>query len=159
MATAGPVTDRRVRRSTPATGSEVAALDADFACAYEVAVAPADGRSAEEWARAAWEGASAPLRWVIVAGWRLVLGLRLGPRGSPDHILGWRIVERPVDEVVCQASGVLTAINAFRRVDGRFVWSTFARYEGRSGRLIWPPVSVLHRLLVRVALREPHARQ
>jgi hypothetical protein len=126
----------------------------DFACAYAVVIAPDDNRSSEQWARAVWEEAPAPLRWFMLAGWRLVLGFRLGPRDSPDHVLGWRIVDRGPDETVCQLrSGFLNAHNTFRKVDGTFVWSTFVTYERPMARVIWPPVSLAHRLLVRIALR------
>ena len=144
----------RVQRTSPSTGSSVARPEHDFACAYEVVVATDDHRSSEQWARVAWEGASAPLRWFMLAGWRLVLGLRLGPRHSPDHILGWRIVDRRPDETVCSLrSGFLTAYNMFRTVDSSFVWSTFITYQRPVARVIWPPVSVLHRVLVRIALQ------
>ena len=126
----------------------------DFTCAYEIEIAPGDDRSAEQWARAAWEGAPAPLRWFMVVGWRFVLRLRLGPPSTPDHILGWRIAERRQDETVCElASTFFHASNTFRRVDGRLVWSTAVTYDRPIARLIWPPVSLLHRPLVRAALR------
>jgi hypothetical protein len=134
--------------------SLAAAAQADFVCAFEVAVAPGDARTSEQWARAAWEGAPAAMRWVMLVGWRVVLGFRLGPRPSPDHILGWRIAERRADETICQlSSGLLDASNTFRLVDGRLVWSTVVTYARPAARVIWPPVSLLHRPLVRVALR------
>lgn len=145
---------RRVRRT--AFTNDVAASDraADFVCTYEVDIASGDERSAEQWAREAWEGASAPVRWFMLAGWRLVLGLRLGPRSSPDHILGWSITHRSPDETVCQLrSPFLSASNIFRRVDGRLVWSTHVTYDRPIARAIWPPASLLHRLIVRLALR------
>lgn len=144
----------RVRAVRPNTTFAAASGDADFSCGYEVAVSSGDNRSAEQWARDAWEGSPAPLRWFMIAGWRIVLGLRLGPRRSPDHILGWRIVERRPDEAVCELrSGFLGAYNTFRLVDNRVVWSTFVIYTRPMARAIWPPVSVLHRPLVRFALR------
>src|SRR6266851_873540 len=134
----------RVRPTSPTTGSAAAAHHPDFACAYEIAVAPEDRRSSEQWARAAWEGSPAPLRWFMLAGWRFVLRLRLGPRGSPDHILGWHIVDRRPDETVCQLrSGFLGASNTFRLVDGRLVWSTFVTYERPIAKVLWRPVSLL----------------
>ena len=143
----------QVRRSSN-SGSTGESQDSDFACAYEVTVLPGDHRSSEQWARAAWEGASAPLRWFMLAGWRFVLGLRLGPRGSEDHVLGWQIIGRRPDETVCQLSSTfLSATNTFRLVDGTFIWSTFVTYKRPRARVIWPPVSVLHRLLVRMSLR------
>lgn len=126
----------------------------DFACAYDVDIPPDDERTAEQWARSAWEGASAPLRWFMLIGWRVVLRLRLGPTSSPDHILGWNITTRTDDKVVCQlASSFLSASNTFRRVDGKLVWSTRVEYARAVGRVVWPPISLVHRLLVRVALR------
>lgn len=145
---------RRVRKTTPATSFDTAAQGADFACAYEIDVVPNDGRSSEEWAREAWEGAPVVLRWFMLAGWRVVLGLRLGPRPSPEHILGWRIVHQPADETVCHLrSGFLDAYNSFRRIDDRLAWSTFVTYERPVARVLWPPTSLVHRAVVRVALR------
>jgi hypothetical protein len=144
----------RVRPTSPTTASTATPQKPDFACAYQVAIAPGDDRSSEHWARAAWEGAPAPLRWFMVAGWRLVLGLRLGPLHSPDHVLGWPIVTRGPDETGCQLrSGFLEAYNLFRKVDGTLVWSTFVTYERPMARVIWPPASLVHRLLLRVVLR------
>ena len=90
----------------------------------------------------------------MLIGWRLVLGLRLGPLSSPDHILGWRIVERRPDSTVCQLrSWFLNAYNTFVTDDGHLVWSTFVFYERPPAGLIWPLASLLHRPLVRIALR------
>jgi hypothetical protein len=71
----------------------------------------------------------------MLAGWRLVLGLRLGPRSSPDHILGWRVTKQDSNETVCQAaSPFLHATNTFERIDGRLVWSTYVTYDRRIAR-------------------------
>jgi hypothetical protein len=119
-----------------------------------MAVATADGRSPEQWARAAWEGSPAPLRWIMLAGWRFGLGLRLGPHPSPDHVLGWPVVQRHPDAVVCAAdSPILSAYNTFRRDDGHVVWSTFVYYRRPIAGLIWPLAAIAHRPLVRLALR------
>lgn len=143
-----------MRPTAPTTGSAAAPQEHDFACAYELVVAPEDRRSPEQWARAAWEGAPAPLRWLMVAGWRLVLGFRPGPQHSPDHILGWRIIDRGPDEIVCQLrSRFLNAHNMFRKVNGTLVWSTFVTYERPIARAIWLPASLPHRLFARILLR------
>jgi hypothetical protein len=90
----------------------------------------------------------------MITGWRLILRLRLGRHPSPDHILGWRIVERRPNETVCQLdSWYLIAYNTFRLTDGRLVWSTFVSYERPIAKVIWPPVSLVHRPMVRLALR------
>ncbi len=144
----------RVRSAMPNTGFSAAERNPDFACAYEIAVAADDPRSSEQWARAAWEGAPAPVRWFMRAGWRFVLGFRLGPQRSADHILGWHILDRRPEETVCQLrSGLMGAYNTFRLADGHLVWSTFITYDRQVARAIWPPVSLLHRLLVRFSLQ------
>ena len=60
----------------------------DYASAFEVTIGEGDGRSPEQWARAVFEGAPTAIRWFVVFGWRYVLGLRLGPRSSPDYVAG-----------------------------------------------------------------------
>jgi hypothetical protein len=154
QSTAMSDTRRCVRRTSVAEHDDFSGQGADFACAYEVDIASDDKRSPEEWARAAWEGAPALLRGFMLVGWRFVLGLRLGPRTSPEHILGWHITKRSPEETVCQlSSNFLDATNTFQRVDGRLVWSTVVTYDRRVAGVIWPPVSLLHRPLVRIALR------
>jgi Protein of unknown function (DUF2867) len=145
-------------RATAPMGSTPVSQASDFACAYEVTIAPGDKRSSEQWARAIWEGAPGPLRWFMLAGWRFVLGLRLGPMRSPDHVLGWHIVNRSPDEIVCELpSRLLNAQNVFLRANQTLIWSTFVSYEHWLGEVIWLPVSVLHRVLVRIALRRAAA--
>jgi hypothetical protein len=144
---------RTVRQATPRTASEAARTEVDFACAFAVPVAAGDNRSSEEWARAVWEGSPAPIRWFMLFGWRAVLRLRLGPRHSPDHILGWRIVERTESETVCHLeSGFLKADNVFRKVDSTVVWSAFITYERPIAKAVWPPAALVHRVLARFAL-------
>lgn len=144
---------RRVWRTAPATATDLAARKPEFACAYAVRIEAGDARSSEEWARAAWEGSPAPLRGLMLVGWRHVLRLRLGPRSSHDHILGWTIVHRGPDETVCQLrSPFLEAFNTFRHEGERLVWSTFVFYQRPIARLIWPPASLVHRRLVPIAL-------
>jgi hypothetical protein len=144
----------QVRAAVPTTSFTAASQGPDFACAYEVAVAPDDHRSAEQWARAAWEEAPLPMRWFLLAGWRLVLRLPVGPRHSPDHVLGWNVVVREPEETVCELSSrFLGAYNTFRLVDGRLVWSTFVTYRRPIARVMWAPAALLHRPLVRLSLR------
>src|SRR2546423_4526826 len=97
-----PGTKTRAQETAPLASSDVPAQEADFACGYAIDVSADDDRSSEQWARSAWEGASAPMRRFIVFGWRYVLRLRLGPKHSADHILGWRIVGRDRAETTCQ---------------------------------------------------------
>jgi hypothetical protein len=59
----------------------------DYADAFEVRLPEPDTRTAEQWLRSGLEGAPDALRWTILFAHRFVLGLRLGPRTAPDHIL------------------------------------------------------------------------
>ena len=149
----------KISRIPASTTAPIDEDRSDWSCGYAVVVASGDGRSTEQWARAVWEEASAPMRLFLIAGWRLVLGLRLGSRDSADHVLGWKIVHRLPNETAVEAkSRTLTAHNTFRRDDQRLVWSTFVRYDRPAARIIWPPVSLLHRPLVRYSLRRAARR-
>lgn len=106
-----------------------------------------------------WEGAPTLLRWFMRLGWRSVLRLRLGPDHSPDHILGWRVIERRPEQTVCHLrSSSLSAYNTFVSRDGQFVWSTFVLYDRPIARLLWLPASLLHRPIVRFSLAKAQRR-
>jgi hypothetical protein len=144
----------RVVRVPAVTSDAFNADHADYVDGVAIECRDPDPRSTEQWARASLEDAPVALRWFIVAGWRLVLRLRLGPRHSPDHVLGWRIIRRLPEETVLEArSGLLTAHLVFRRQATRLVWSTVVHYNQRVARFVWPPVSLLHRRIVPFALR------
>ncbi|MFC1410088.1 hypothetical protein ACEZCY_12535 [Streptacidiphilus sp. N1-12] len=83
--------------------------DADYASAFELTTPDARALTPAQWARGAFEGAPAPLRPVLLLGWTLVLGLRLGPRPSPDHVLGWPIRDAGPDSVTLEADSRLLA--------------------------------------------------
>ena len=137
----------------PLSSDRLGGRTPDFACAVEMAPAPGLDPYSLRWARAAWEGSPAALRWFLVAGWRFVLGLRLGPLDSPGHVLGWSIEQADPDETIChQASWFLEAYNAFRVSAGGVTWTTTVLYRHPMARVIWPPVSLLHRPLVRLCL-------
>jgi hypothetical protein len=128
--------------------------DSDYADATEVVITGLDVRSPEQWARATFEGAPLVVRSFIVGGWVAALGLRLGPRPSPDHILGWTI-ETATDEVVVLGvhSSVLGPAHLALRVkDSHVVLATFLRFERRPGRSIWWAAAPLHRRIVRYLL-------
>src|SRR3954454_20019685 len=121
---------QRARPTAPGTGSQLRAQRASFPLASAIDVVAGDQRSSEQWARDAWEGSPAPLRWFMLAGWRLFFRLQLRPRRSPSRILCWSIIERRPNETVCSLrSPFLTAYNPFRRENGLLVWSTFVFYD------------------------------
>jgi hypothetical protein len=79
--------------------------DPSYACAFEIAAPPVGTRSAGDWLRGIIEGAPRPMRWFIVTGWIAALRLRLGPRQSPDHVLGWKILSTSPTEIVIGVEG------------------------------------------------------
>jgi hypothetical protein len=116
---------------------------------FEAEDATGASRSPEQWARAVFEGAPRPVRWFLVAGFRFGLGLRFGPQGSPEHVLGWAIVERGSDSVTLQAqSWLLTSRLVFQTDGSRVKQSTHVRYDRPITAVIWPPVSIIHRQIV-----------
>jgi hypothetical protein len=108
--------------------------------------------SAEEWARTVLEdtstGRSAPRLWRL-------LGLRLGPTPSTDHVQGWRIADRGDDWIRMEASSwCMTAHAVVQVADGQVSVALFVRYDRPIAALIWPAVSVMHRRAVPVMLRQ-----
>lgn len=67
--------------------------DPDYSAGFEVSLG-AQERPPEQWARITFEDAPLALRWFVVLGWKTILGLRLGPLRSPDHVLGWEDPDR-----------------------------------------------------------------
>lgn len=124
----------------PDTGSDA---DAD----KEAAVA-----TPEQWARAMFGDVPSAAGRLI---WRGLLGLRLSRGQSPDTVAGWRIAERGEGWIRLEAtSWFLTGNLVVRTADGRVSLATFLRYERTLGRLVWPPLSAVHRRLAPGLLRD-----
>ena len=121
----------------------------DYVISFGLPVERADVRTAEGWARACFEHTSPSVRWFLVGGWKFGLGLRLGPRPSLTHVLGWRIVTSSPGFVILEVrSPLLTAHNLVEVQDGRVVLTTFVRYERRAAWPLWSAAAQLHRLTV-----------
>jgi hypothetical protein len=117
----------------------------DYASAFAVPRPPRDRRSAEQWARAAFEGAPAGLRAFVAAGWRYGLGLRLGPPSDPVYVLGWEIETRSPDAIALTSCSRLISAHKLVRIDGaRVVMTTFVRYERAPARVLWSAVMPVH---------------
>ena len=135
---------------------DLPALDAapSYTDTFEVDAQAVRDRSAEAWMRAVLEGAPRPLRWFIVAGWRMVLGFRLGPPQSLSHILGWPIVTTSPELVVLeQHSALMTARLVLRVTEQEVTWTTYVHYEHAAARAVWAIVGLLHRRIVPYSLR------
>ena len=115
----------------------------DYVDRFTATTTAARERSPEEWARAALEdsptGRSAPIVWRL-------LGLRLGPTPSPDHVQGWRIADRGDDWIRVETKSWYMTAHGVVHVDDTHVSLTlFLRYDHPVAALIWAPVSVIHR--------------
>lgn len=117
----------------------------DYASAFAARIIGTDDRSPEQWVRDTFEGAPRPLRWFVRVGWRYVLGFRLGPRPSPAHVLGWKIVSTTPEAIKLEVqSPLVTALKVLRVEDSRVVMTTFVRYERKSARAVWSAIAPVH---------------
>jgi hypothetical protein len=131
----------------------------DYENAVLVEIGPADGSTAEQWARAILEGAPAPMRAALTGGWAR-LGLPLGPEHSEQHVLGWAV--RPADPgaVLLRAGspgGLRAELLIERRPDAVLV-ASFVQHDGDAARTAWTEVEGLHAPVVCQLLDEAVAR-
>ncbi|MFE3198418.1 DUF2867 domain-containing protein [Embleya sp. NPDC059237] len=130
--------------------------DFDYVDVFTLATDAAGDATPEQWARAMFGDVPDPGERLI---WRGLLGLRLTRGRSSDTVAGWRVAERGEDWIRLEtASPYLTANLVVRTSEGRVSLGTFLRYERTLGRLIWPPLSAVHRRLVPGVLRKAAAR-
>src|SRR5207247_446134 len=77
-------------------------------------------RTAEDWARAVLEEVPYHSRLAVFVAQRVLLGLRLGPRRSPDYIHRWKIAARGEDWVRIEAaSWMMSAALVFKVDEGQ----------------------------------------
>lgn len=103
--------------------------------------------------RASFEDVPVMVRELIRTGWAGVLGLRLGPRTSRRHVVGWRVLETGPGRIALEARAPsLTVRNVVTVDDTRLLWATYAFYERRAGRVLWAVGAPVHHLLVPLLL-------
>ena len=121
----------------------------DYADAFEIRLRESDARSAEEFARYALEEAPWPVRGTVWFAHRYVLRLRLGPRASPHHRFGWKILTSQPDVIHLEAVSPLLGRGVIvgRRPDPtRAVITTYVFFRRPAlGRAIWTVTGPLHR--------------
>ncbi|MFG3247771.1 DUF2867 domain-containing protein [Streptomyces sp. NPDC048187] len=144
MAHTGTPAVRRVR---------VDPAGAHFASAFALPTAGLPRLTPEEWVRASFEDVPVVLRELFRTGWAGVLGLRLGPRGSRRHLVGWRVLESAPARIVLEARAPsLTVRNVVTVDDARLLWATYVFHERRTGRALWSLASPVHHLAVPLLL-------
>jgi len=124
----------------------------DYVDVFTVTTSAAEDWSPAQWARAGVDFAAGLAGQFV---WRILLGLRLERRSSPDYVAGWKIVGRGDSVVVLEAtSRFLTAQIVVRVGDGQVSVATFIRYDRLIAAFIWPPLSVGHRRAMPGLLRQ-----
>jgi len=120
---------------------------------FTVTTPRAAGASPEEWARAVLEKAPLSQRNARVL-WRL-MGLRLGPRNSPDHVQGWKIAARGDNWIRVQTgSWYLSAEAICLAEDATVSVSLSLRYDRPIAALVWAVVSGPHQRALPVMLHQ-----
>src|ERR1700722_6642574 len=117
----------------------------EYASAFELPIGARKFLTPEQWARATFEGAPASLRVLLVTGWKYGLGLRLGARTSPDHVLGWLISSSGPDSITLEArSRLMVAQNIVAVNDSTVVLVTLVQFNRRAGRALWAVATPVH---------------
>jgi hypothetical protein len=95
------------------------------------------------------------VRWCIVFGWRRVLGLKLGPRPSDDHVLGWAVADGdlvPGSTALLAESRFLRAHNIVAVEPSTVTWVTLVHYSHPLARPLWAMARPIHHLTIRSLL-------
>ena len=148
---------RRVRRvDVPQQiAGSFARSTANYAAAFAVTSDAADTRTPLQWATAAFEGAPAAVRSCLVFGWMFVLRLKLGPRPSDDHVLGWEVAEGDLvagSTALLATSRFLRACNIVMVHETTVTWVTLVHYSHPAARPLWAIARPIHHLTIRYLL-------
>jgi hypothetical protein len=137
-----------------AIGADDALDEPDYSSAFELQTQDAHALTPEQWARAVFEDAPALMRWFLLRGWTLVLGLAMGPRPSSEHILGWLICERKANTIAIQSrSRLLAARNVVLVNDSSVVWVTIVHFNRPIARTAWALAKPIHHIVIPYLLR------
>jgi hypothetical protein len=138
---------RRAHRVVPTETLSPLVASADYVDAFEVARNPTDRRSAEQWARDGFGSLPEATRRPLLLTHRWILGFRLGPWSSSDHILGWRIMTSEPELLHLEARSYLFRGHMLWRLHpDRLTMTTLLDYEVPGvAPAIWGVVGNVHR--------------
>jgi hypothetical protein len=147
----------RVRRvGVPhAIAATFACSTANYAAAFASTTDTAETRTPLEWARATFEGAPSVVRWCLVFGWTRVLRLKLEPRNSDGHVLGWSVADSDLvaeGTELLAASRFLRARNIVMVDEATVTWMTLVHYSNAAARPMWAVARPIHHLTIRCLL-------
>lgn len=90
------------QRNVPEAIRSLSTLESpDYVDLFIATANGATDKTPEQWARATVEGVHP---WARFVAWRVLCGLRLEPRPSPDYLAGWRIADRGDSWIRMEAS-------------------------------------------------------
>ena len=147
--------DARVRRVPVSEPPPDELPGYDYADAFELTMSHDEKRSAEDLVRLALEETPRALREVVWFVWQAALRFEVGPRSSPEHVVGARVTTREPDLVHLHVAGPLMSgvIAGRRTASDRFLVTTFLHYERPvAANAVWSVVSPLHRAIARYLL-------
>ena len=138
-------------RRVPVAAEQLVSATYDYADSFQLRFDHADAHPAEEWVRAALEGA-AP---VVLALVRFVHGRVARFELRPDGILGWEVLSSTYDAVHIRTAGPLlrAEIVTRRRSDDAATFTTFLFYESRVTPVLWRVIGPVHRRVAPYLLR------
>ena len=139
------------QRNVPEAIHSLTLESPDYVDLFIATASGATDKTPEQWARATVEGVHP---WARFVAWRVLCGLRLESRPSPDYLAGWRIADRGDSWIRMEASSwFMTAHIVFHVDEGHLSFATFVCYDKPMAALVWPAVSIIHRRAVPDLLR------
>jgi hypothetical protein len=139
--------------------SNLGVAGSDYSDTFEVPLIPGDDRSAKELFLAGVESTPAWVGIVVLIAHRCVLRLRLSPIGTPDHLMGWKIVDADHDSIRLGAAGpLIEGVLVARRTGSAAALETSVTYRRPLvARLVWAAVGPVHRRVGPYLLRRATA--
>ncbi len=141
---------RRIASRALAGRTQIGEDAADYVDVFEVPIQSNDSRTAEEALRDALRQNPGVLGAAVLWIHRRILGFRLGPAISGEHIIGWSIMRSDTDEIVLAANGPLMhgELDLRRQAGRRAVLTTRLHYRHQlAGRAVWLVIGPLHRVI------------
>jgi hypothetical protein len=138
----------RVREVEVASEPLLGGAHYDYADSFEVVLHDPDAHSAEQWVRTALDQSPGSLATLIRLVHRHVIGFRLGPAFTDEHIIGWQVVHSSQDIMQMQASGpvVRAVIVARRKTPTKMTLTTFLFYRRPArAKLLWVAIRPVHK--------------
>jgi hypothetical protein len=144
----------------PASARELTALSrVDYTDAFVLTTPRAEGRTAEDWARAILEDAPYATRQGLRRGW-FALGVALGATDDRRRVLGWAVRRSSPNHVVLAADSLMGMEGEvlLKRERGALLVATLMKLNNPVARAVWTVFSPRHRKVVRHLLRQAGRR-